>query len=309
VRSRIKARETEAIDSSRPITPRAHAHATGRDGLHLARGRAPSPVRRIRTTHAAPARKTAPAARASIVASAEVATRLPARRRAPGTMDPDISMLPDAMSRHIHSCVRRGDVDGIRKWIAAGGDIKYDYYNKGGLFSCGTGAVCVLPGTAGAKFSSYPGTPLHGVLSCGDQKMAVSVEELVIDTALVVSEDVPGRGLAAHFLLHVLKSENLIEAKMRALAKCLLRVGASPTGLMEDLEEFFGPLGGYSGGLLWRTAKTLVDPIVKHDGWNGYARWHKQVLVGLVTKCSKRVGLSDDAAGLVVDFYCPSGGS
>ncbi|KAH8046426.1 metalloendopeptidase [Aureococcus anophagefferens] len=33
------------------------------------------------------------------------------------------------------------------------------------------------------------------------------------------------------------------------------------------------------------------------------------VLVGLVTKCSKRVGLSDDAAGLVVDFYCPSGGS
>jgi len=138
--------------------------------------------------------------------------------------------------------------------------------------------------------------------------MAVSVEELVVSKgALVVPREetnrlVLGRGLAGHFLFHVLKFENLIEAKMRALAKCLLRVGASPTGLMEDLEEYCGG----SGGLLWRTAKTLVDPIVKHDGWNGYALWHKQVLVGLVTKCQP---MPDDAAGLVVDFYCPRGGS
>ena len=81
-------------------------------------------------------------------------------------------------------------------------------------------------------------------------------------------------------------------ARNRALAKCLLRAGAATTGLADDLKE--------------SPAKTLVDPIVKHDGWNGYALWHKRILVGLVTKCKP---MPDDAAGLVVDFYCPSGGS
>jgi hypothetical protein len=78
----------------------------------------------------------------------------------------------------------------------------------------------------------------------------------------------------------------------RALAKCLLRAGAATTGLADDLEE--------------SPAKTSVDLVIKRGGWKKYARWHKQVLVGLVTKCQP---MPDDAAGLVVDFYCPSGGS
>ena len=83
-----------------------------------------------------------------------------------------------------------------------------------------------------------------------------------------------------------------LTARNRALAKCLLRAGAATTGLADDLEE--------------SPAKTSVDLVIKRGGWNGYALWHKQVLVGLVTKCKP---MPDDAAGLVVDFYCPRGGS
>ena len=56
-----------------------------------------------------------------------------------------------------------------------------------------------------------------------------------------------------------------------------------------------------------------VVRIVKHvkarGGWKSHAAKHKRVLVGLVAKCTGKPHFPDDAAGLVVEFYCPVGGS
>jgi len=54
------------------------------------------------------------------------------------------------------------------------------------------------------------------------------------------------------------------------------------------------------------SARRLVDQVKARGGWREHARAHKRVLVGLVTKC--KPGFPDDAAGLVVEFWCPSGG-
>ena len=54
------------------------------------------------------------------------------------------------------------------------------------------------------------------------------------------------------------------------------------------------------------SARRLVDHVKARGGWREHARAHKRVLVGLVTKC--KPGFPDDAAGLVVEFWCPSGG-
>ena len=146
------------------------------------------------------------------------------------------------------------------------------------------------------------GTPLHGVYCCGDQKMAVSVAQLLISKgALVDAKNDRGNSPLDDFL-----SDNWVvtggpnsrsqhAAKLRALAKVLLRGGASTTGCRFASSEF--------------PAKTFVAQVLKRGGWKKYALWHKRVLAGLVSKCSKRVDLPDDAAGLVVDFYCPRGGS
>ena len=146
------------------------------------------------------------------------------------------------------------------------------------------------------------GTPLHGVYCCGDQKMAVSVAQLLISKgALVDAKNDRGNSPLDDFL-----SDNWVvtggltrppqhAAKLRALAKVLLRGGASTTGCRFASSEF--------------PAKTFVAQVLKRGGWKKYEVWHKRVLAGLVSKCSKRVDLPDDAAGLVVDFYCPSGGS
>ena len=87
----------------------------------------------------------------------------------------------------------------------------------------------------------------------------------------------------------------------RALAKCLLRAGAATTGL-----AYGAATTSHAYYLQQNPPITPVDLVIKAGGWEKYALWHKQVLVGLVTKCQP---MPDDAAGLVVDFYCPSGGS
>ena len=53
------------------------------------------------------------------------------------------------------------------------------------------------------------------------------------------------------------------------------------------------------------SARRLVDQVKARGGWREHARAHKRVLVGLVTKCKP---MPDDAAGLVVEFWCPPGG-
>ena len=52
-------------------------------------------------------------------------------------------------------------------------------------------------------------------------------------------------------------------------------------------------------------ACALVDQIRRAGGWEEYARQHKCMLAAFVVKLAP---LPDDAAGLVVDFYCPKGG-
>ena len=53
-------------------------------------------------------------------------------------------------------------------------------------------------------------------------------------------------------------------------------------------------------------AFAAVDRVKKAGGWAEFAKQHERVLVGLVTKCAP---IPDDAARLVVAFYCPPGGS
>ena len=56
-------------------------------------------------------------------------------------------------------------------------------------------------------------------------------------------------------------------------------------------------------------ANALVKHVKARGGWKFHAAKHKRVLVGLVTKCTGKPHFPDDAAGLVVEFYCPVGGS
>ena len=58
-------------------------------------------------------------------------------------------------------------------------------------------------------------------------------------------------------------------------------------------------------GLPWQRSTMLLRAVKRAGGWKPYAAKHKRVLVGLVTKCKP---IPDDAAGLVVEFYCPEGG-
>ena len=52
-------------------------------------------------------------------------------------------------------------------------------------------------------------------------------------------------------------------------------------------------------------AYAMVDQIQRAGGWKEYARQHRRVLAGLVAKCAP---LPNDAAQLVVEFWCPEGG-
>ena len=78
----------------------------------------------------------------------------------------------------------------------------------------------------------------------------------------------------------------------RELAKLLLRAGAETPS---ESRLFYD-----------NSANALVKRVKARGGWNAYASNHKRVLVGLVTKC--KPGFPDDAAGLVVEFWCPPGG-
>ena len=79
----------------------------------------------------------------------------------------------------------------------------------------------------------------------------------------------------------------------RTLAKILLRAGA-----VADHARV-------RSGAIRPLIRLLIDSVKAAGGWKPYAAKHKRVLVGLVTKCKP---IPDDAAGLVVEFYCPEGG-
>ena len=56
----------------------------------------------------------------------------------------------------------------------------------------------------------------------------------------------------------------------------------------------------------WNEAAcAMMDQIRRAGGWKEYARQHKRVLAGLVAKCAP---LPDEAARIIVEFWCPEGG-
>ena len=85
-----------------------------------------------------------------------------------------------------------------------------------------------------------------------------------------------------------------INSRNRNLAKLLFRAGAV---IPNDWPA-------HRAGS--NSTRRLVDQVQARGGWREHARAHKRVLVGLVTKC--KPGVPDDAAGLVVEFWCPPGG-
>ena len=98
---------------------------------------------------------------------------------------------------------------------------------------------------------------------------------------------------------------------MRALALPRLRRAAArlPAGVPRGRAVVAGDLAETpSDSRLFYDNPTyaLVRRVKARGGWKAYTRHHKRVLVGLVAKCKP---IPDDAAGLVVEFYCPVGGS
>ena len=49
----------------------------------------------------------------------------------------------------------------------------------------------------------------------------------------------------------------------------------------------------------------MIESVEAIGGWTEYARKHKRVLAGLVAKCTP---LPDEAARVVVAYWCPEGG-
>ena len=87
----------------------------------------------------------------------------------------------------------------------------------------------------------------------------------------------------------------------RKLAKLLLRAGA----VIPNSYVLVGFGFTYSEWTQSESVRRFVDQVKARGGWREHARAHKRVLVGLVTKCKP---MPDDAAGLVVEFWCPPGG-
>jgi ankyrin repeat protein len=254
-----------------------------------------------------------------------------------------------ALQKPLLFMVQRGDIGGVRMFIEAGADVNHVWDGGGEEFAPGdTALIVAISGrtytnpsvnmvnellalgadasadvntifdaihavddgaypdlvaalvAAGADVQAkryYLETPLHVVFSIRYPKKAVAVANLLIKAGAPVDEknDLGERPLDCALRVFYSDGSRMtakLLARDRALAKCLLRAGAATTGLADDLKE--------------SPTKTSVDLVIKRGGWKKYALWHKQVLVGLVTKCQP---MPDDAAGLVVDFYCPSGGS
>jgi ankyrin repeat protein len=84
----------------------------------------------------------------------------------------------------------------------------------------------------------------------------------------------------------------------RDLVKLLLRAGAREMSTTEL--EFHRTASK-------EPAFELMDSVNRVGGWKEHVRRHRRVLAGLVCKCAKRA-FPLDAAGAVVDFWCPAGG-
>ena len=133
-------------------------------------------------------------------------------------------------------------------------------------------------------------TPLQHLLDSGRSKQTItSCAALLINSGARVT-DRPGR-VGEHII-------SAIEGNNREVAKMLLRAGAVIPHYSRRFYLYDNP------------ANALVRHVQARGGWKAYASNHKRVLVGLVAKCTGNLKphFPDDAAGLVVEFYCPIGG-
>ena len=143
---------------------------------------------------------------------------------------------------------------------------------------------------AGANIDAtneYDCTPLLELLlySGLSKQTKKKIAALLINSGARVT-DRPGR-VGEHII-------SAIEGNNREVAKMLLRAGAVIPHYSRRFYLYDNP------------ANALVRHVQARGGWKAYASNHKRVLVGLVAKCKP---IPDDAAGLVVEFYCPVGGS
>ena len=94
----------------------------------------------------------------------------------------------------------------------------------------------------------------------------------------------------------------------RAPVKILLRAGAGTATEHPRIQRHDGNAAAFE----------VVDRVKAVGDWKAYAGKHQRVLAGLVSKCAPRAAsplaskcvspLPDDAAHLVVRFWCPEGG-
>ena len=143
--------------------------------------------------------------------------------------------------------------------------------------------------SAGANMDATNGdqrTPLLELFDSNRSKQTItSCATLLIDAGARVTDRI---GRVGEHIISAVQRDN------RELAKMLLRAGA---------------VIPWDSRLIYdNSANALVKRVQARGGWKAYASNHKRVLVGLVAKCTGRPHFPDDAAGLVVEFYCPVGG-
>ena len=142
-----------------------------------------------------------------------------------------------------------------------------------------------------AKRTSDSSTPLLTLVQCGASNHETTACASLLIQAGARADAANNQGVTPIWLA--------VREGHRKLAKLLLRAGAVLPNNWP---------AGFSHGE-WNqseSARRLVDQVKARGGWREHARAHKRVLVGLVTKCMP--GFPDDAAGLVVEFWCPPGG-
>ena len=200
----------------------------------------------------------------------------------------------------LHLAAGNSQSDAVALLLEHGADVglrTIGIYGAGStpLHSAGTAGGCprciALLLAAGAdvnaKSTSDSSTPLITLVQCGAE---IACAQLLIQAGARV-DDADEYGNTPIWLA--------VREGRRNLAKLLLRAGAVipnhwPTGF------------SYGEWNESESARRLVDQVKARGGWREHARAHKRVLVGLVTKC--KPGFPDDAAGLVVEFWCPPGG-
>jgi ankyrin repeat protein len=215
-------------------------------------------------------------------------------------LDERASAYPDSLLTPLLFAAERGQADAVELLLEHGADVELkseaDFAEHDGWtalhFAAFRGATRCIEHliSAGANMdvpTSTDDIPLELILTSGRSKKTItSCVALLINAGARVT-DRAGPNLPSSHIISAVRGNN------REVVKMLLRGGAMiPHD--DSLLIYFNP------------TNALVKRVQARGGWKSHAAKHKRVLVGLVTKCKP---IPDDAAGLVVEFYCPVGGS